>query len=161
GQAPKLDPEVAELLHVEATPDLDQAVPVEDPDAVVGEDAEGNPITAGYLALVDGMTHGQKIWALLIGIFNTVLSMDPTELGIKKAHGASAQLVIVQDIETAYRTSGHPDLPPEVQRPPVAEGILPPSFAGPTRTPIRQINPMGSTQAQPIGSHGRRINQRR
>lgn len=131
GQAPNLDPKIADLLNADTTPDLDQAVPVEDPDAIVGEDAEGNPITAGYMALLDGMTQGQKLGAMLIGVFNTLLSMDPAETGIKKAHGAAAQLVIVQDLQTAYKTLGHPDLPPDAQRPPGADGILPPIFARP------------------------------
>lgn len=126
GQTPNIDPDLAEILTADTSPDLDRAVPVENPDAVVGEDDEGNPVTAGYVALIDNMTQGQKLGAIVIGMLNTILSMEPTEIGLKKAHGASAQLVVVQDIETAYKTLSYPDLPDAAKRPRGPDGILPP-----------------------------------
>lgn len=153
GKAPVISPELAELLNTDTTPDLDRAVPVENPEEVVGEDSEGNPVTAGYMALVDPMTHGQKLGAILIGMLNTILSMDPAEIGIKKSHGASAQLVVVQDIETAYKTLGYPPLPPDAQRPSGADGVLPPV--------IKRPNPDadGTTDwADPGGDFNDRVN---
>lgn len=132
GQIPDIDPAVAELLGAEANPDLGLTTPVEDPDEVVAENADGTPVTAGQMVMIEHLTQGQKIGAILIGMFNTLLSMDPTEIGIKKAHGASAQLVVVQDIETAHRTLGYPPLPPEAQRPPGPDGILPSMINRPT-----------------------------
>ena len=126
GKAPVISPELAELLNSDTTPDLNRTVPVEDPEKTVGEDSDGQPVSAGYMALIDSMTHGQKLGAILVGMLNTILSMDPAEIGVKKCHGASAQLVVVQDIQTAYKTLGYQPLPTQAQRPPGPEGLSPP-----------------------------------
>lgn len=131
GKAPVIPPELAELLNSDIAPDLDRDVPVEDPKETVAEDSEGQPVSAGYMALIDSMTHGQKLGAIFIGMLNTILSMEPAEIGVKKCHGASAQLVVVQDIQTAYKTLGYPPLPPDAQRPPGPDGLLPPIIKRP------------------------------
>jgi len=136
GKAPVISPQLAELLSTDTTPDLDSAVPVDNPAEIVGEDSDGHPVSAGYMALVDSMTHGQKLGALLIGMLNTILSMDPAEIGIKKSHGASAQLVVVQDIQTAYKTLGYQPLPPDAQRPPGPDGV-----SSPVGTPTKPMPP--------------------
>ncbi|NWN87585.1 MAG: HNH endonuclease [Micrococcaceae bacterium] len=105
--------------------------PFPDPNVVVAEDEQGNPVTAQHLHTIDQMSNGQKLGAMLIGMFNTLLTMDPTEAGIKKSHGSSAQLVLVQDIQTAHHTLGLPELPAAAQRPPGVEGILPPVITAP------------------------------
>ncbi|GAA2026966.1 hypothetical protein GCM10009720_03310 [Yaniella flava] len=110
------------------TPD---EVPFPHPDAIVAEDSDGNPVTAQRVKSIDQMSNGQKLGAMLIGMFNTLLTMDPTEAGIKKSHGSSAQLVLVQDIQTAHHTLGLPELPAAAQRPPGIEGILPPVITAP------------------------------
>lgn len=144
GQTPVISPELAELFNTDTTPDLDRTVPVEDPAEIVGEDSEGHPVTAGYMQLIDPMTHGQKLGAMLVGMLNTILSMDPRELGVKKAHGTSAQLVVVQDIETAHKTLGYPPLPPDAQRPQGPDGIHKPIFKLP--------NPDGAITGQAAAS---------
>ena len=124
-----------------------------DPDRVIGEDDQGNPYTAQELDEIDSLTSGQKIGALLIGMFRTLLRMDPAEVGIKRSHGASAQLVIVQDVQTAYRTLGVPPLPPDAQRPPGIAGLVPPLIRHPN-TPGRpepEGNDSGSSTADNSG----------
>ncbi|NWN87778.1 MAG: HNH endonuclease [Micrococcaceae bacterium] len=111
------------------TPDSEPPLP--NPDAIVAEDEHGNPITAQRVNAIDQMSNGQKLGAMLIGMFNTLLTMDPTEAGIKKSHGSSAQLVLVQDIQTAHHTLGLPELPAAVRRPPGVDGILPPVITAP------------------------------
>ncbi|NWN87630.1 MAG: HNH endonuclease [Micrococcaceae bacterium] len=111
------------------TPDSEPPLP--NPDAIVAEDEHGNPITAQRVNAIDQMSNGQKLGAMLIGMFNTLLTMDPTEVGIKKSHGSSAQLVLVQDIQTAHHTLGLPELPTAAQRPPGVDGILPPVITAP------------------------------
>ena len=106
-------------------------VPFPHPDAIVAEDEHGNPVTAQRVKSIDQMSQGQKLGAMLIGMFNTLLTMDPTEVGIKKSHGSSAQLVLVQDIQTAHHTLGLPELPAAVRRPPGVAGILPPVITAP------------------------------
>src|SRR5690625_5018265 len=80
------------------------------------QDAEGNTVPADEIAQLESLSTGQRLAALMIGMFQNVLTMDPTELGAKKAHGASAQLMIVQDIETAYETLGVGALPAAARR---------------------------------------------
>ena len=109
----------------------DHESPFPHPDTIVAEDSDGNPVTAQRVNSIDQMSQGQKLGAMLIGMFNTLLTMDPTEVGIKKSHGSSAQLVLVQDIQTAHHTLGLPELPPAVRRPPGVEGILPPVITAP------------------------------
>ena len=56
-------------------------------------------------------------------MFHNLLTMDPKDLGAKKAHGASAQLMIVQDsFSLAYETLGVGALPEAVRRPPGPAG---------------------------------------
>ena len=133
GSTPDICPEIAELLAVDGTVDLNSDVPVEDPAKVVGQDDQGQPITAGHLALIDRMTRGQRLGAIVVGMLNTLLSMDPAEINMKKAHGASAQLVIVQDIETAYATLNYPDLPEHAQRPSGPASFQPTNRPGPNQ----------------------------
>lgn len=135
GKAPFIPEDVAAFLHVEpdtpaADGNEDDASTNEDdakfdPEEVVGEDDYGNPVTAGYMKQIDAMTEGQKFGAYLIGALRMLFSMDPAEAAIKRAHGAHAQLVIVQDIETAHKMLGLP-LPNGVKRPPGPDGIRPP-----------------------------------
>lgn len=107
-------------------------------DQAVSEDAQANTYTTTDLEAMDPMSSGQKISAILIGMFRTMLRMDPAEIGIKKSHGASAQLVIVQDVQTAYRALGIPPLPPDAQRPPGPNGMSPPIIHRPNpNTPHR------------------------
>lgn len=120
---------------------LDDIPLQKDPDQVSGEDAEGRPYTNEELSSIEQLTAGQKLGAMLIGMFNTLLRMDPKDVGIKKSHGASAQLVIVQDMQTAHLTLGAPPLPPDAQRPPGPAGILAPV--------IKRPNP--DTSDQPPG----------
>lgn len=104
-----------------------------DPAAVVAEDADGDPVTTGELWGIDDMSPGQKFAAFVIGALHTVMSMDPTEASVKGSHGSKAQIVIVQDIQTAHHMLGLPPIPTEVQRPPGPEGIAP--------TVVRRPNP--------------------
>lgn len=138
GKAPFIPEDIAAFLHVEADPtesdddqpEIDQETAQDqhefDPDEIAGEDDYGNPVTAGYMRQIDAMTEGQKFGAYLIGALRALLSMDPKEAAIKRAHGTHAQVVMVQDIETAHKMLGLPPLPPEVQRPQGPDGILPP-----------------------------------
>ncbi|HLS00462.1 MAG TPA: HNH endonuclease signature motif containing protein, partial [Beutenbergiaceae bacterium] len=95
------------------------------------EDADGNTISADQAAAIDDLTTGQRLAAIVLGMFQTILTMDPAELGSKSAHGTSAQLMIIQDIQTAYETLGVGALPEAVRRPPGPAGILPPITSQP------------------------------
>src|SRR5690625_4737505 len=95
------------------------------------EDAKGNTVPADEVDAIDTLSTGQRLAAILMGMFHTIVTMDPQELGAKKAHGASAQLMIVQDIDTAYATLGVGALPEAVRRPPGPAGILPPIIKAP------------------------------
>src|SRR5699024_2991541 len=77
-----------------------------DRDQVLGEDVGGRPYTDEELSSIEQLTAGQKLGAMLIGMFNTLLRMDPKDIGIKKSHGASAQLINVQAIQTAQSHPG-------------------------------------------------------
>src|SRR5699024_5497 len=55
-----------------------------------------------------------------------LLRMDPKDIGIKKSHGASAQLIIVQYIQTAHLTPVASPMPSVAQGPPGPAGILAP-----------------------------------
>lgn len=103
-----------------------------DLDRVIAETADGDLVNARYMKRIENLTTGQRIGAILVGLFNTMITMDPRELGAKKAHGSSAQLMIVQDIETAYRTLGIGALPEEAQRPPGIQGMVPTVVKRPT-----------------------------
>lgn len=96
-----------------------------DPDSIVAEDASGNPVEAREINGLDRLTTGQRIAAILIGMFKTISTMDPDEIGAKKAHGAAAQVMIVQDIETAYHTLGIDKIPEAARRPDGPDGLLP------------------------------------
>ena len=108
-----------------AVNDLNDLKSTPDPDATA-EDPDGATLSAEETAAIDPLTTGQRLAAIVIGMFQNLLSMDPKDLGAKKAHGASAQLMIVQDIQTAYETLGVGALPEAVRRPPEAAGVLPP-----------------------------------
>src|SRR5699024_8814217 len=108
---------------LDEVPDNIDDLRLDDAGLAVGEDAQGDTYTANNLQDIDPLSSGQKIAAMLIGMFRTILRMDPAEIGVKKSHGASAQLVIVQDVQTAYRALGVPPLPPDVQRPPGPERV--------------------------------------
>src|SRR5699024_3314776 len=137
GKAPFIPEDIATFLHVESEPphadnDDNGTNTTEndaefDPKEVVGEDDYGNPVTAGYMKQIDAMTDGQKFGAYLIGALRMLFSMDRDEAAIKRAHGANAQLVIVQDIETAHKMLGIP-IPTGVKRPPGSDGIRPPTI---------------------------------
>lgn len=123
---------------------LDDLPTFDDSDRVMGEDDQGKPYTAQELDELDPLTPGQKIGALLIGMFRTLLRMDPAEVGIKRSHGASAQLVIVQDVQTAYKTLGVPPLPPDARRPTGLDGFVPPLIRHPN-IPGKPDSVMGNT----------------
>ncbi|MGO1941357.1 MAG: HNH endonuclease signature motif containing protein [Yaniella sp.] len=134
---------------VDEVPDNIDDLRLDDAGLAVGEDAQGNTYTANNLQDIDPLSSGQKIAAMLIGMFRTILRMDPAEIGVKKSHGASAQLVIVQDVQTAYRALGVPPLPPDVQRPPGPAGMTPPV--------IRRPNPDTSQHSAPGGLGPERV----
>src|SRR5690625_2764196 len=95
------------------------------------EDANGHQVPADEVDAIDTLSTGQRLAAILMGMFHTLVTMDPKDLGAKTAHGASAQLMIVQDIDTAYATLGVGALPEAVRRPPGPAGILPPIIKAP------------------------------
>src|SRR5690625_3940692 len=128
---------------VDEVPDNIDDLRLDDAGLAVGEDAQGNTYTANNLQDIDPLSSGQKIAAMLIGMFRTILRMDPAEIGVKKSHGAAAQLVIVQEVQTAYRALGVPPLPPDVQRPPGPAGMTPPV--------IRRLNSDTSQRSAPEG----------
>jgi len=100
------------------------------PDAAA-EDADGKTVPADEVDAIDTLSTGQRLAAIVMGMFHTLVTMDPKDLGAKTAHGASAQLMIVQDIDTAYATLGVGALPEAVRRPPGPAGILPPIIKAP------------------------------
>ena len=111
-----------------------------DPNGIAAETADGTPVTARELNLIEQLTTGQKMGSILLSHMLTLLSMDPTEFGGKKAHGISAQLMVVQDIETAHRTLGFPSIPETARRPEGPDGYLPPV--------IKRPNPDGPVEAE-------------
>jgi len=156
GTAVELDPEVIDLLNTSTAEENDQHTTGHDhqddpgdrptatdafndlndlhttphPDATA-EDEHGNTIPADQVAAIDKLTTGQRLAAIVLGMFHNILTMDPAELGAKSAHGTSAQLMIIQDIQTAYETLGIGALPEAVRRPPGPAGILPPTTSQP------------------------------
>lgn len=116
--------------HTTTFSDINDLKTPPNPDATA-QDADGNTFSADQAASIDTLTTGQKLTAILVGMFHTILTMDPTELGAKSAHGTSAQLMIVQDIQTAYETLGVGALPEAVRRPPGPAGLLPPVTSQP------------------------------
>lgn len=105
--------------------DLNDARVDQDPAATVAKDPDGKPYSAEYLQKVDQLSFGQRLGAILVGMFKNILKMDPKDIGAKTAHGVSARLTIVQDIQTAYETLGVGALPEAVRRPPGPAGIIP------------------------------------
>lgn len=99
-----------------------------DPALVVAETADGTPVSAKEMDLVEHLSTGQKMGSILLSQLLAMLSMDPTVLGGKKAHGISAQLMVVQDIETAYHTLGYEPIPKAARRPSGPAGYLPPTI---------------------------------
>jgi len=95
------------------------------PDAAA-EDVDGNTVDAEDVEAIEQLTTGQRLAAIVMGMFHTIVTMDPKDLGAKTAHGTSAQLMIVQDLQTAYDTLGVGALPEAVRRPPGPAGIRPP-----------------------------------
>jgi hypothetical protein len=93
-----------------------------DPYRDVAEDIAGQPISAKEIDLLDHMTTGQRMGAILISLISNMMALDPEILGAKKAHGASAQLMIVQDIETAYHTLGLDKIPEQLEGRRVQQG---------------------------------------
>ena len=89
----------------DAINDLNDLHTTPNPDATA-EDEKGNTIPATQAAGIDDLTTSQRLAAIVLGMFQTILTMDPAELGAKSAHGTSAQLMIIQDIQTAYETLG-------------------------------------------------------
>lgn len=131
GQSNHDNPESHFPSYDELPDNIDDLRFQDDSDQATGEDAQGNTYTAKDLDEIDPMSSGQKISAMLIGMFRILLRMDPADIGVKKSHGASAQLVIVQDLQTAYRALGVPPLPPDAQRPPGPDGMTPPVIRRP------------------------------
>ncbi|HEY4557839.1 MAG TPA: HNH endonuclease signature motif containing protein [Enteractinococcus sp.] len=133
------EPSINELAA--AVKDLNDLKPAPEADTPAAQDATGTSLTRHEIASLDQLTTGQRLGAILIGMVHTMVTMDPQELGAKKAHGTAAQLMIVQDVETAYATLGVGALPEAVRRPRGPAGILPPI--------IRRSNPDEPTT--PIG----------
>lgn len=106
-----------------------------DPTQVVAETSEGTPLTARDMNFIEELTTGQKMGGIVLSHMLALLSMDPTKLGGKKAHGISAQLMIVQDIETAHHTLGLGMLPKAARRPSGPDGYLPPVIKRPNPDP--------------------------
>lgn len=134
--------------------DLDDAQVDQDPAATVAKDPDGNPYSAAYLEKVDQLSFGQRLGAILIGMFQNILKIDPKVIGAKTAHGVSARLTIVQDIQTAYETLGVGALPEAVRRPPGAAGIVPavikrPNPDDPAASPCLEPNPLNGYTSQP------------
>ena len=102
-----------------------------DPTQVVAESADGTLLTSRDMNLIEKLTTGQKMGSILLSHMLALLSMDPTEFGGKKAHGISAQLMVVQDIETAYHTLGLGSIPEAARRPAGPDGYLPPVIKRP------------------------------
>ena len=109
----------------ESSVTLDDLTIDRDPGGLVAEDDEGKPVTQQEVDLLESLTPGQILGTLIIGIFKTVLSMDPDELRLKKSHGAASTLTVIQDIETAYKTLDIGALPEAVRRPRGPDGIVP------------------------------------
>ncbi|GAA4113491.1 HNH endonuclease signature motif containing protein [Enteractinococcus coprophilus] len=109
----------------ESSATLDDLTIDRDPDALVAEDDEGKPVTQQEVDLLESLTPGQILGTLIIGIFKTVLSMDPDELRLKKSHGAASTLTVIQDIETAYKTLDIGALPEAVRRPRSPDAFVP------------------------------------
>ena len=139
GTPVEIPQEVLDLLATQDDDDSEPSAAYDDlndlqakphPDAAA-EDPEGNSLSADQTAAIDPLTTGQRLAAIVIGMFQNLLTMDPKDLGAKTAHGASAQLIIVQDIQTAYATLGVGALPEAVRRPPQAAGVLPPMITRP------------------------------
>ena len=114
-----------EADHPLATATLEDLSIDHDPDALVAEDDQGNPVTQETLDDIETLNPGQLVSAILIGAMKAIFSMAPDELQVKRSHGADATLVVVQDIETAYQTLGIDAIPPEAQRPRGPDGIVP------------------------------------
>src|SRR5699024_11186703 len=70
----------------------------------------------------------------LVSLMSNMVALDPAVLGAKKAHGASARLIIVQDIETAYHTLGVGKIPEAARRPREPDGLLPAVIKRPNPT---------------------------
>ena len=100
-------------------------------DDVVAEDSNGEPVSAREIDYLDHMTTGQRLGTILVSLFYNMVSLDPELLGAKKAHGASAQLMIVQDIETAYQTLGLEPIPDGARRPRGSPGLQSPVIRRP------------------------------
>ncbi len=102
-----------------------------DPTLVVAEAEDGTPLTVQELNHIETLTTGQRMGSILLSHLLTMLSLDPIDLGGKKAHGISAQLMIVQDIETAYHALGFGSIPEPARRPSGPDGYLPPVIKRP------------------------------
>src|SRR5699024_6757320 len=76
---PLYDPDAANLEDLQ----LDQ-----DPDAVVAEDSNGEPVSQEELNRMEKLTPGQLLGAIFIGLFRAMRKFPPGELAIKRAHGA-------------------------------------------------------------------------
>src|SRR5699024_9293428 len=102
-----------------------------DRDQVLGEDVGGRPYTDEELSSIEQLTAGQNLGAMLIGMFNTLLRMDPKDIGFTCSLGGSAQLVLVEDMQSAHLSLGAPPMPSGAQRPPGPAGILAPVIKRP------------------------------
>lgn len=96
-----------------------------EPATVVAEDSHGEPVRANQIDLLDHLTTGQRMGAILVSLMYNMVTLDPNILGAKKAHGALARLTIVQDIETAHHTLGLEKIPEEARRPEGPDGLVP------------------------------------
>ncbi|HJF14810.1 MAG TPA: HNH endonuclease [Enteractinococcus helveticum] len=100
----------------------------QDPDSVVAKDSNGDPVTQEELDHIEKLSPGQLLGAIFIGLFRAIRKFPPGELAIKRAHGASSTLHIVQDIETAYQTLDIGMLPEKLRRPRGPSSIVPPEI---------------------------------
>lgn len=133
------DPRISDMFDdMEAdyplnTASLDDLSLERDPEAITATDDQEQPVTQQELDEIETLSPGQMFSAILIGMFKAICTMNPEELRLKKSHGAASTLVIVQDIETAYRTLGIGAIPEEARRPRGPHGVVP--------TVIKRPNP--------------------
>lgn len=119
---------------------LDDLTIDRDPEQPMAATKTGKIVTEQQLNSLETLKPGQTLGIILIGLFRTILTMDPEQLQLKKSHSAASTLTIIQDIETAYKTLGIGTLPEEAQRPRGPHGIVP--------TVLKRPNPHNTASAQ-------------
>lgn len=137
-QAPHAGEFDTEPLYDPNASNLEDLTLDQDPESVIAEDSNGNPVTQEDLNQLDKLTPGQMLGAIFIGLFRAIRKFPPKELEIKRAHGAASTLHIVQDIETAYQSLDIGMLPEKLRRPRDPSGIMPPHIRHPGPDHVKQ-----------------------